>query len=529
MSQRLRPQAAGKTTATSTAPRVRLRWTLLVLLAVAAVLAAACRGSRSEVVGPVDTGVAGVSEDPSPVPEPDPASPGDAADAADAGATGDAGHAGDAGSTGDAGDSGEAPAGDSSNDLPDPAEGEAEAAEDGAAADGNGEAADDGDVDAGEGDAAAGEDGAAGAGNGDELAATPGSSGTIGVAAPVTVHLRPRAPLTGELVLDSALDERRALAVKVGNSDRRSRPQAGLAEADIVYETLIEGGRTRLMAVFHTEIPSRIGPVRSVRTSDFDLLTDLSRPYLASSGANDTVHAETRRAHREGTIVDIGALSTFVPYSRDPARRSPFNQYFHYDDLVGADGAAAPGGPLEAPVLPLFDYGSPNPAGIADASGVTVAYHHASGNVASHIWDAAEGGWVRIQGGVLMTTETGAGLAEVAPANVAVMWMPHRRASAHAESPLTESYGTGDALVLTAGIVHHAVWERSEDRAGFRFFDAAGTRLSLSPGSTWLIIANSSRRFPVTEAEVLSVVDGGRMLAEAREAARAAGTTANGV
>lgn len=509
MSPRLRPQAAA----------------LLGLLAAAAVVAAACSGSRSEVVGPVGTDVAGVSEDPSPVPEPDPASPGDAAATGNAGATGDSGATSNAGATSDATDAGEAPAGDSPNDLPDPAGGDA--AEDGAAADGNGEAAADGDVEADEGDATAGEGGTAEAGNGDEVVATPGSSGTIGIAAPVTVHRRPRVPLTGELILDPTLAERRVLAVKVGNSDRRSRPQAGLAAADIVYETLIEGGRARLIAVFHSEIPSLIGPVRSVRTSDFDLLADLSRPYLASSGANDTVHAETRRAHGEGTIVDVGALSTFVPYSRDPARRSPFNLYFHYEDLVGAEGVPASGGPLEAPVAPLFDYGSPNPVGIADASGVTVTYH-ASGNVASHIWDAAVGGWVRIQEGALMTTETGSGLAEVAPANVAVVWMPHRRAPAHAESPLTESYGTGDALVLTAGTVHHAVWERSEDRAGFRFFDAGGTRLSLSPGSTWVIIANSSRRFPVTEAEVHSVVEGARMLAEAREAARAAGTAVRG-
>ncbi len=503
---------------------------LLASLAAALALAAACSGSPISSVDPVDIDVAGASEDPAPAPEPDPARPGANGGAGDTGDAGNGGGAGDAGSAGDTGDgdaAGDATADDSPNDRPDPAGSDAAEAADGAA-DGNGGAAGEGDVDVGDGDTGSAEDGTAGTGNGDEVVATPGSSGTIGIAAPVTVHQRPRHPLTGELILDSTLAGRRALAVKVGNSDRRSRPQAGLAAADIVYETLIEGGRTRLMAVFHTEIPDRVGPVRSVRTSDFDLLADLSRPYLASSGANDTVHAETRRAHREGTLFDVGALSTFVPYSRDPARRSPHNLYFHYDDLVGADGAAAPGGPLEAPVAPLFDYGSPNPAGMADASGVTVAYHRTSGNVASHIWDAAVGGWVRIQDGVLMTTETGSGLAELAPANVAVVWMPHGRAPSHAESPLTDSYGTGEALVLTAGTVHHAVWERSEDRAGFRFLNAAGTRLSLSPGSTWVLIANSSRRFPVTEAEVLSVVDGARMLAEAREAARAAGTAASG-
>ena len=175
------------------------------------------------------------------------------------------------------------------------------------------------------------------------------------------------------------------------------------------------------------------------------------------------------------------------------------------------------------PVVSLLDYGSPNPAGIAGANGVTVTYHRPTGNVVSHIWDAAAGGWVRIQEGDLMQTETDFGLSEVAPVNVAVVWMNHRNSPADPESPLTMSYGTGDALVLSAGAVHEAVWGRSEDRAGFRFVDTAGTPLSFSPGSTWILIANSSRRFPVTVAEVLAADDGARLLAEAREAAAAAG------
>ena len=371
-------------------------------------------------------------------------------------------------------------------------------------------------VGGGAGEGEAGEDG-------DEVTTTPENSGTIGIAVPESILDRPRAPLTGELTGNSTLAQRRALAVKVGNSDRRSRPQAGLAAADIVYETLIEGGESRLLAVFHSEIPSRVGPVRSVRTSDFDLLADLSRPYLASSGANQTVLSEIRRAERAGTIVDIGGMRTFVPYSRDPARRSPYNLYFHSESLTDSGGAALRGGPLEAPVVPLLDYGSSNPAGIAGAKGVTVTYHRPTDNVVSHIWDSAAGGWVRIQDGDLMMTETVSGLREVAPVNVAVVWMPHRYAPADAESPLTQSYGTGKALVLTAGAVHEAVWERTADRAGFRFVDTAGNPLSFSPGSTWLLIANSSRRFPVTVAEVLDADDGARLLAEAREAAEAAG------
>ena len=529
MVPRLRPQAAYEFASKRVPTRLRLPPALLASLAAAAAvaLAVACSGSPSGSGDPVDPGVAQLPGDPSPTPESDPTAP--------------------AGST----VTGDAPDGDSPDDVPDPVGTEEAGVEGSAAADGNGslaaesdavagsgettEAGGDeaGDAEAGNGvagdvesdDGAAGDvesdDGAAGDVESDgraEVVTTPESGETNGIEVPEPDPDTPRAPLTGELTTDPTLDQRRALAVKVGNSDRRSRPQAGLAAADIVYEVLIEGGKSRFLAVFHSEMPSRVGPVRSVRTSDFDLLADLSRPYLASSGANPTVLSEIRRADRAGTIVDIGGMRTFVPYSRDPARRSPHNLYFNSESLTDSSGAALRGGSLEAPVVPLLDYGSSDPAGIAGAKGVTVTYHLATNNVVSHIWDPAVRGWVRIQDGDLMMTETDFGPKAVAPANVAVVWMAHRYAPADPESPLTVSFGTGDALVLTEGTVHEAVWERTEDRAGIRFVDTAGNPLSFSPGPTWILIANSSRRFPVTEAEVLYAYNASRLLAEAREA-----------
>ena len=318
----------------------------------------------------------------------------------------------------------------------------------------------------------------------------------------------PIAPLTGLITTDSSLAQRRALAVKVDNSGSESRPQAGLAAADIVYEVLVEAARTRFIAVFHSEIPSRIGPVRSARSSDIDILDDLATPYLASSGANSTVLRELGQAARAGTLVDVGGARMYAPYTRDRSRRAPHNLYFLYENLGGGDP--------DAPPVPLFEYGSPNPPGLPDATGVTVTYHKGSGNVVSHIWDSISGGWVRIQRGSVHTTETDFGIAEVAPANVAVVWMPYGTSAADRRSPQALSYGSGEALVLISGSVHEAVWERTEGQIGFRFSDAAGNPLSLSPGATWLLLANTSRRWPVAEATVLTASDGARMLAEAR-------------
>ena len=328
----------------------------------------------------------------------------------------------------------------------------------------------------------------------------------------------PIAPLTGSLTTDMSLARRRPLAVKVGNGDAKDRPQAGLAAADIVYEVLVEAGFTRFIAVFHSDLPDRIGPVRSARSSDFDILKDLSTPYLASSGANSVVRQEMRRAARAGTLIDVGAASIAAPYRRDRSRPAPHNLYFYYENLGGGDPESLPGGPLGAPPVALFEYDFPNPPGLPDAAGVNVAYTTLYGGEVSHVWDPILGGWVRIQDGILHTTETDSGLAEVAPANVVVLWMPYGRSAADRRSPQALSYGSGDALVLTAGSVHEASWERIEDRIGFRFRDSAGNPVSLSSGSTWLLLANISGRWPLADVTVLTDSESIQQLADARAA-----------
>ena len=83
--------------------------------------------------------------------------------------------------------------------------------------------------------------------------------------------------------------QRPALAVKVDNLDANGEtavPQLGLLKADVVFEEIVEGNITRLVGVFHSQQPGRVGPVRSARTTDVQLLPQLGRPLLAWSGGN---------------------------------------------------------------------------------------------------------------------------------------------------------------------------------------------------------------------------------------------------
>ena len=264
----------------------------------------------------------------------------------------------------------------------------------------------------------------------------------------------PFAPLTGSLTTDLTLAQRRPLAVKVGNGDPKDRPQAGLAAADIVYEVLVEAGFTRFIAVFHSDLPSRIGPVRSARSSDFDILKDLSTPYLASSGANSVVRQEMRQAATGGTLIDVGAATMAAPYRRDRSRRSPHNLYLHYENLGGGRPWIAARRPSRRCAGRAVRVRLPEPARPARRSRCQRGLHDALRWRVLPCLDPVLGGWVRIQDGTLHTTETDFGLAEIAPANVVVLQMPYGTSAADRRSPQALSYGSGNALVLTAGSVH---------------------------------------------------------------------------
>ena len=299
--------------------------------------------------------------------------------------------------------------------------------------------------------------------------------------------------------------------MKVDNASIYARPQRGLLAADIVYEVLIEGAKTRFVAVFHSNIPDSIGPVRSARSTDVDLIADLGQPFLASSGANPVVVSELRAAQQAGTLQDISGLRVGHAYTRDETRRRPYNYFFHYSEL-DSDAPTS--------VSPLFAYGGDNPPGLPDAAGVNVTFHTRTNAIVSHIWDPSLAGWARIQGGDIHTLEASSGgVVEAAPANVVVIFTRYVTSSADPESPQAESYGSGDALILTAGAVHEGFWERSPDQPGFRLTDESGTPLSLTPGSTWVLVGNTNRWHPVTSVEVLQESDATALLAEARAAA----------
>lgn len=124
----------------------------------------------------------------------------------------------------------------------------------------------------------------AGCGGGDEGKKEEKDSGTGETAAPATW------PLTGLPVADgeSAETDHPVFAVKIDNS-ADSAPQYGLSQADLVVEELVEGGITRLAVLFQSELPTNVGPVRSMRLSDIGIVKPVDGELVTSGAAGPTL------------------------------------------------------------------------------------------------------------------------------------------------------------------------------------------------------------------------------------------------
>lgn len=282
----------------------------------------------------------------------------------------------------------------------------------------------------------------------------------------------PVAPLTGLPIDEDADLDRPALVVKIDNHPN-ARPQTGLDQADLVFEMRAEGV-TRFAAAFHSTTPSPLGPVRSSRTSDFDILTGLDHPLYASSGGNNYVASALRR-------LDIQAVTAIsqTEYFRDSSRPAPHNLYVDAQDLFDLADS-------DEPPSPWFTYRNANDELGADATAVDgpVTITYKGSPIVTHTWDEERGGWLRTQDGRPHTTSTG---DQLAPENVVIMETIYTTSPADAASPEVQTVGSGKLYVLSAGHVITGTWSRDSATDKPVLLDGDGEVISLTPGRTWVL------------------------------------------
>ena len=156
-------------------------------------------------------------------------------------------------------------------------------------------------------------------------------------------------PLTGVADAKASGPAHPAIVVKMDNSPD-ARPQTGINEADVVYELLVEG-ITRYALVFHSNLADPVGPVRSARSSDIDLVADLSTPLFVWSGGNGGVIDEVNAAAGKGILVDASNSAAAPAYYRSDDRQSPHNLYVHLPQVLELKAPEKQGNPA-----PIFNF-----------------------------------------------------------------------------------------------------------------------------------------------------------------------------
>lgn len=276
-------------------------------------------------------------------------------------------------------------------------------------------------------------------------------------------------PLTGEA--SRVAVTRPALVLKIDNHPR-ARPQVGINQADIVWEELVEGSITRLAATFHEQMPTQVGPIRSARTGDIDLISQLNTPVFGASGANSGVLDALATA----PVVNVNALVA-DGYFRADDRRMPHNLFADPLALL-AEGEARGGG---TPPLLMRYREVGEPAIGAPSAGVDIDWGNTE---VTYRWNG--GGWLRTQDSTVHTDAAG---KAVAPPNVIVQVTPYGVSQVDAESPEAITVGSGTAYVFTGGNLIEATWSRNSATDRIVYRDRAGNEVLLAPGRTWIAVA----------------------------------------
>lgn len=306
-------------------------------------------------------------------------------------------------------------------------------------------------------------------------AARPRSSGTTSTtAAPVAT-----CPLTGMPAPAGRVPARPALAIKVGN-DPPARPQSGLSTADVVFEVQVEGGITRFIALYQCAGAPAVGPVRSSRWVDVQLLEQLGHPIFGFAGGI----LPDERAIAASPLFDANFLKYYGAYYRTSSRVPPENLYTTTAHLWAVDHSTAP-----PPAL--FEYSAASAPG-APATRVSVPFSSASPVVWT--WQASSGTWLRWYGSAPATGASGRQLAftNVVIERVATVRGPYVEDATGAHGVRSITVGSGPALVLRDGTVISCRWERSGIRRVTKLVAADGRTIALSPGRTWVEIVPRS-------------------------------------
>ena len=276
------------------------------------------------------------------------------------------------------------------------------------------------------------------------------------------------------------------LVVKIDDT-RAAHPQAGLEDADVIYIEQVEGGLTRLAAVYSSKIPAVIGPVRSARISDIEILQQFGRVAFAYSGAQKKLLPVIAAANLE----NLGAQrQSREIYANDPMRNAPTAMMLQAQTLMQK---------VKEQQLPVaisksvgWNFADTVETGTAIAS-AKVSW---PANSYDAVWSAAEKRWLLSHSGVPNLAASGIHLG----ASTFVIQLVSITPSEYGDkfggvTPFTATVGSGRGYILRDGKYISALWNRPTPDAGTIWRTLQGEEIAFAPGQIWIALTDKEPVF----------------------------------
>ena len=279
------------------------------------------------------------------------------------------------------------------------------------------------------------------------------------------------------------------MAVKLDDTSS-ARPQIGLEDADVVYIEQVEGGLTRLAAIVSSVIPTNIGPIRSARISDIDILSQYGKVIFAYSGAQRAMLTVIANSN----LWDYGAQrQSPTIYTRDANRPAPYDMVLRGDLLL--EKAKADERDIAISKSAGWSFGEAPVGGVAIDS---VALRWPASRYEA-TWSKAEKRWLLSNGGVANFAASG---KQLGPTTFVIQTVEMSdsiyRSADGSYTPLSETVGSGTGYILRDGRSFKANWSRPAAESGTTWTLADGSEIKFAAGSIWVALIDRKPDFTLT-------------------------------
>ena len=276
------------------------------------------------------------------------------------------------------------------------------------------------------------------------------------------------------------------LAVKIDDTNA-AHPQIGLEDADVVYIEQVEGGVTRLAAIFSSVIPERIGPIRSARISDIDILAQYGRVAFAFSGAQKKLLPVIDAAN----LQNLGAQAQPPSiYTTDPNRVPPFAMVLRADLLMAK--VVEKNYQITTANNVGWSFGDA-PQGGKPTESVIMHWPAARYSAA---WSESQSRWLLSHNSESNVAESGIVLG---PTTLVIQMVSitdsEYRDKVGGITPFSQTVGNGRGFILRDGKTFNALWSRASEGVGTTWTSSDGKEIKFAPGQIWVALTDKEPDF----------------------------------